>query len=281
MKVPFFCSIAGLALGLASGTAQAISLTGGLYVEDFNSMGPSGTVPPTDWVVVSTVAANPVNPLGLPSGPSANIGNNGYNAGRIAGNVGDGDRALGVYGGSVGDTRKIRATFTNNTGAAVNSFTLQYDLEVWYFRFGSALPASGGLGLRLNGVDLGATFDAAVTNASLPPTQPDVIGGAGEDGLWLNDPLTVLNVGGLVTPVVPIAAGASFTLEWDATELEPEPLGTNTSRRAVVSLDNVRINFGSTAPTAPAIPEPASILLGSMAIVPLLLRRRAAVGRLS
>lgn len=268
MKVPFFCSIAGLALGLASGTAQAISLTGGLYVEDFNSMGPSGTVPPTDWVVDPSGADNPPTALGLPTGPSANIGNNGYNAGRIAGNVGDGDRALGVYGGSVGDTRQIRSTFTNDTGSAVASFSLFYDLEIWYFRFGSASPRSGGFGLLLNGVDLGATFDAAATNATLDAALP------GGSGLWLTDPISVLNVGGIITPAVPIAPGASFTLTWDATQFEPEPAAGN-SRQAVVGLDNVRINFGSTAPPTAAIPEPASMVLGSMTILPLFMRRRA------
>jgi len=258
--------LAGLMLGTAQQASAVIMLNGGVYVEDFDSMGVGGTTPPTGWVVQPSAGTNPANALGLPSAPdvtAGGIGNNGYNAGVNTGS----DRALGVFGGAVGDVKQVRATFTNNTGAAVSSFDLSYDLETWYWRFDSATPRGAGFNLQYIGADgtedMGASFDGAVTNAAVTVS----------GGVWLSTPTSLSNLGGTFSPLTPIAAGASFTLVWNARDGEPEPVSGN-SRHGVVSVNNFSIDFGQGSSNQPTIPEPATAGLALLGLGALGARRR-------
>lgn len=244
-----------------SGAARgAVSLPGGVYVENFDSMGPSGTVPPTDWTVTSSAGTNPPNPLGLPSSTVGGIANNGYNAGQVAGNAGDADRALGVFGGATGDPRQVSATFVNNSAGPVSSFDVTYDIEAWYFRFNSDSPRSGGFNLNVitgaGSVDAGTT-DGAVTNATVT-----------EGATWLSTPVSLTGLGGTVTLATPIGVGESFTLQWNATVGEPEPAGAANSRHTVIAVDNVALDFGE------PIPEPGAAALIALAGAGFLVRRR-------
>lgn len=255
----------GACLVLLPGPAlAAISLPGGLITEDFDSMGATGTAPPTDWVVNSSAGSNPPNALGLPTNsgiPSGGIANNGYNGGLSVGMTGDGDRALGVYGGAVGDTKQVMATFQNDTASPVSSFDLTYDMEVWYWRFMATTPRSAGFNLRIDTgsgpQDVGGTFDAAVTNVN------NFFG----DAVWLPVPDSITGIGGTIdlaalnagngNIAAAINPGQQFTLVWDATVGEPEPLGGD-SRHGVVSVDNLSIDFGEAGgPPPPPPPPPA------------------------
>ncbi len=258
-----FLVCAVLVLSMCS-VATAINLTGGIHTEDFDSMGTGGTAPPTDWTAASSAGSNPPSALGLPSAAIGGIGNNGYNAGTVGG----ADRALGVYGGASGDTRFISATFTNQTGSAVSTFDVNYDLETWYWRFADAANGGNDRSAGFNLVidtgsgfrDVGPTFDTAVTNAGVTT----------DGGVWLNSPTSSAGIGGTIdlaalnagdaNIAASIAPGGTFSLGWNATSSEPEPLGSGASRHGVVSVDNFSIDFNGGMPPPPP-PVGANILV--------------------
>src|SRR5215216_4405323 len=107
-----------------------ISLTGGTYLQDFNTLASSGTsgTLPAGW-------------LFLESGTNANAL---YTAGTGSSNTGDtysfgssgnSERSFGgLLSGSL--TPTIGASFVNNTGSTLSSFTISYTGEQW--RLGTA-----------------------------------------------------------------------------------------------------------------------------------------------
>ena len=66
-NIAIICLVAVLSLVAISspGFAQ-ISLTGGVYSENFDGMSTAGTVPPANWTVTSSAGPEPGNAPGMP-----------------------------------------------------------------------------------------------------------------------------------------------------------------------------------------------------------------------
>jgi hypothetical protein len=123
-----FILMSGMAMCLAIRVQAAISYTGGLYSQDFNIMGPTGTTTPTGWFVGSgpgiAVTGTTVTP---------DIGNNTtpghYNYG-VGGTNPVTDRALGSKNDS-GQQLDTEVDFVNNTGLTLTTFAINYTGEEW------------------------------------------------------------------------------------------------------------------------------------------------------
>lgn len=113
-----------LCLSLCS-LGQTISLTGGAYTQDFNTLANSGTSStlPAGWFFVETGTNN--NGLYTANNGGSNSGDTySYGTGTNA------DRAFGgLQSGSLVPT--IGAGFTNNTGSTVTSLLISYTGEQW------------------------------------------------------------------------------------------------------------------------------------------------------
>jgi hypothetical protein len=123
-----------------------VSITSGLYSQNFDGMGPSGQVPPNapppGWMThtagtTTTAGCNPGpgKVLGLPNAMCdvtvGGISNGGYNAGLHDA----ADRALGFFAGSTGDARTMELSMRNDTATDLNSMVVIFDIEGWYARF--------------------------------------------------------------------------------------------------------------------------------------------------
>jgi hypothetical protein len=186
----------------ANTNAQTISLTGGTYSQDFNTLaitGTSGTVP-AGWLFSET-------------GTNANTF---YTAGTGSGNAGDTysfgaasntERAFGgLQSGSLNPT--IGAGFTNNTGGTVTSLDISYTGEQW--RLG-ALARTDRIDFQysLNATSLstGAWTDINTLDFTSPTTGPTVgllNGNAAANRASLSFTITGLS----------IANGATFYIRW-------------------------------------------------------------------
>lgn len=137
--------LAAVALFVAAGTAQAVSLNAGGYTQNFDAMGTSGTAAPEGWSVLvgntgtsnstwtTTIPGNGSNSvatminapgaLTATSNPSG-TNNKGFNAAYASGNTAD--RVLATsptsYSGSA-----LQLALTNNTGGSFNQITISYD----------------------------------------------------------------------------------------------------------------------------------------------------------
>jgi methionine-rich copper-binding protein CopC len=125
MKKIFLACLA--ALSLNSANAQ-VNLTSNTYTQDFNALDttttPSGNLP-TGWFIYEKGTSAAVDQLYVGSAGASGTGNV-YSYG----SAGSNDRALGsVTSGT--NAPKYGVAFTNNTGAAITSFTINFTLEQW------------------------------------------------------------------------------------------------------------------------------------------------------
>jgi hypothetical protein len=244
MSKQFFAVVLATAAGVAAmaGSAQAVSFTGS-YSENFNSMGTTGTTPPTDWLVytgasgsnnstwTTTIPAAGVAAMVQTTGaltaittPTAN-NNNGYNAAASAGATSD--RVLATAPTTVSGSA-LQLKLTNNTGNALSDLLISYDTV----RYTVASAAN-----ELPGYWLFYSLNNTTwTNvASLNPTIATVPNTVG-----------VTPTSGSFSFSAPVANGADFYLRWvddNAVQSSPDQ---------IIGLNNVSLS-------ASAIPTPAML----------------------
>ncbi len=228
----------------------------GAVVENFDSMGPTGTQAPgngehTFWSVNVSNTERATNLFVANTFPA----NGGFNGGPWA--PPETDRALGVYAGAVGDNpRSMTMMITNLTGADLTRFLFQFDVEVWIVR-NSGPQRYGGIqaSFSADGVnwrDLGNAFEAVF---QYPNTAED-----SSANYWVNgnDPAnSARNVGGWVENVN-VPAGQVFYIRFDAhgaTLTDPDGTGPYANRQIGVAVDNIRVEAeGGVAPPEVIIP---------------------------
>ena len=262
--------IAIVCLGLANlAGAAGIFGAGGLYTENFDSIGSLGTTPPPNW---TSGNYNPyLNRQLLDSSPSAvnndalfvDDGSDGtkgrsYNYGT----TGAADRAIGhIPTTSYGDGG-LQVAIENNTGVPITTFDIQYTGEQWrdYQGTASTKPerlrvyisnANNGGYIYLPNLDFNAPQDNGL-NAALD-------GNAAANRTVLSDTVSLAGIG---YPGGAIAPGASFYLTW-------HDWNDNAANDHALAVDDVSV----------VVPEPSSILLAVLGLIGLLgyawRRRRA------
>ena len=262
-KIVIAASVA-LAIG---GTAQAASLTSTGYSQNFDGMG-TGTTLPTDWTAWSiTTGANGHTQweTSIPAGDvgggtqmtsvtamtdtaivnSTKSATSVYNMADAT--VGTSNRALSTS--STGnDGIALQLNLTNNTGSAINSLNISYNIKKYT---DGALQSSLTSGLpnneELPGYQLFysinggaytnvAQFNPVASNVANPNNQPVIpVGTVVANGA--NPPVdyTVTNVSGTVTLAQAAAAGQTLTFRW------VDDNAVNISPDQVIGLDDVNI----------------------------------------
>jgi autotransporter-associated beta strand protein len=213
-------------------TQAQISLTGGIYTETF-TIGATATAPlplgylmtaPGDTSVSWLDGTNLTATTTQASTGSPNAG------GRY--NWGDGatvtDRAIGfMTSGSYAEPNSILAAFTNDTGLAIGSIALSFDLE--RYRINTA-GLTNNLYFSLDGSTWGSSFDVATwtTGSNAHDFTPTL----GEGSLQQR----TVNLSSLS-----IGVGATFYLRWEFDATAP-------ANSQGVGLDNVSMTFGAPVP---------------------------------
>ena len=257
-------AMAGL---FAAGTAQAVSLTGAGYTQNFDSMGAAGTAPPTDWVVYTgnsgtsnttwgtatsgAITANGANsvatmiaaatPLTAITSPTA-TNNNGYNAALDASSLTD--RVLATSPTTVSGAG-LQLTLTNNTGAALSGLTLSFDTV----RFTAATSVN-----EIPGYWLFYSLDGS-TWANVSSLNPTIA--------TVPTPVGVTATSGSFYFSASVAPGAAFSLRW------VDDNAAQTSPDQIIGLNNVTVS---------AVPEPGAVtmmLAGLAVMLSVATRRRS------
>ena len=268
-SAPFTFTVAALATGAHTFTAKAtdndagtttssvVNVTGDpamwAYSQNFDSMGTSGTTPPSGWSMrigttsssgnavwtdsngilaagVATLAAN-ANALTATTTPSAN-NNNGYNAAASAGNTSN--RVLATAPTTF-EGIAAQLSLTNGSGAALSAIRIGYDI-IRYTAVGTANELPGYW--LFYSLDNGTTW----TNASvLNPTLANVPNTAGTTTV----PTTTVALSGTW------AANTTILFRW------VDDNAVATSPDQIIGLDNVSITVPQAAPTV-ALTAPAN-----------------------
>ncbi len=245
--------LGGLAIAAAMSAAcgaNAASLTDAGYLQDFDSMGTTGTAPPADWSVFTgpsgtsnttwstSIPASGVaaliptsGPLTATNAPTA-TNNNGYNAALSASATSD--RVLATSPTQVSGAA-LQVTMTNDTGAALTGLDLGYDTV----RFTSVSTAN-----ELPGYWLFYSLDGTNwTNVTaLNPTiatVPNTVGVTAASGSF--------NFSSAVS------TGSTFELRW------VDDNAVQTSPDQIIGLNNVSI---SAVPLPATLPLFTSVLAG-------------------
>lgn len=198
-----------LVLSLAAGaaSAQAISLTGAAYTQDFNSLSntagsTTNTTLPAGWLATETGGGARDNEQYAVDTGASNTGDT-YSYGAAAA----ADRALGsLRSGTL--IASYGACFTNNTGGAITSFTVAYTGEQW--RLGTAARTDRldfQYSLDAGNLTTGTWVDQNLLDFSTPNTATT---GAKDGNAAGNRTAISAEVTG-----VSIAAGSSFCLRWN------------------------------------------------------------------
>ena len=181
---------------------EFIDYIGSSFVEDFDSMGVSGTFTPTGWYVGGALPATSASVTAGDGTAQANAAVLGWNYG-IAGASPVTDRALGTA--PTGADRNIVVRIRNNTVNNITAFEIGFDGEVWR-------NYTNVFGTLTNYVsyDLGATWIPTTFDFAQPfaPAQPD----AALDG---NGPGNgTSGIGGPITPPSPVPPGGVIYIRW-------------------------------------------------------------------
>ena len=228
----------GLLASLA-GAASAVSLGPSGYSENFNSMGTTGTTPPADWTMWTFAGSNTTWAASIPVAamsagtqvtPPAALGvftqnvttptlgstnNNGLNLGFSTNTA---DRALGTSPTTVAGTA-IQLFLTNNTGAALNSITVSYDIEIGSIWQNNELP-----GYRFFYTTAGVTGTwFAVASLDSVVTSANTVGSS------VTVSATITFAGG------PVADGSNIWLRW------VDDNAAQTSPDQIYGIDNVSV----------------------------------------
>ncbi len=174
---------ASASLSITAASATQIYYTGGIYLQDFNSLPSSGsyTFSVTGAAVVP-VAASPINAANaggwafsnygsLSSAAKFAVGNGGSTAGAVYsfGSTGSTDRALGSLSSGSAVSR-FGATFVNNTGQTINQLTISYTGEQWRRGSAAANKLTFEYGVGATDINTGAFTAVTALNFTAPIT---------------------------------------------------------------------------------------------------------------
>lgn len=253
--------VASAALVAAMSAQAAVSVTSAAftYAESFDSLSSTVTSPATNvaWTNDSTLAGWSLFRASGTVAYQAGTGSSNTGAIYSFGSANASDRALGsVASGSTG-TINYALALTNNTGSALNSFTLRFDGEQWR---NGGVAAVHSLTVQYG---FGATY-AAVGSSW-------VTAGAGFDFASLVNTTTAAAVDGNVagkasglggTIATNWSAGDTLWIRW--TDID------NTGSDHGLAIDNVSLSVTA------AVPEPSTyaMLLAGLGAVGFMARRR-------
>lgn len=257
--------VAAVALAAVASAQATVSVTSSAltYSQSFNSLSAAGTT--NAWLNDSTIVGWSLFNAGavLTSLTNYRASTGTDTTGSIYSFGDSAERALGsvASGGATATNPTIALALTNNTGAALNSFTLNYDGEQWR-NGGNSSQAAHKLTVQYG---FGSSF-SAVTNwttagLAFDFTSPVTTATAGlVNG---NTAGLVANLGGTVA--TNWAAGDTLWIRWNDVNDGGNDHG--------LAIDNVNVTF-----TAAAVPEPTTyaLLLAGLGAVGFIARRRRA-----
>lgn len=288
------CGAAALFTG-SSAFAQA-SLSAAGYTQNFSSMGATGTTAPTGWSVVSeagshyTFSPNVANEYtdgnaaqnenftagaltteSTLSTSASYDGAEGINFSNTLATTqnGEGSQSLGSNPSGTAGTI-LELSLTNNTGSAISSINLSYDIDRFtaitntrdipsgyantgveefpgYHLFYNLTPSNNATWVDVTALDPTVNMGTVAGAVNVPDTVGITV-----------VPTTTVSLGGSV------ANGSTFALAWfDDNAISPSP-------DQAIGLNNVVVS-------AAAVPEPSSIALGlvAMSLAAVMIRRRS------
>lgn len=265
---PHLKTLGGLVLLALAGASQAADLSAAGYVQNFDSMGSSGTAAPAGWSVLNgasgtsnstwttsipangsdsvatmVAAAGALTATTTPSGSN----NNGFNAASSAANTAD--RLLATSPTTVSGMA-LQLSLTNQTGVSFDQLTLGYDTQ--RYTVASTVNELPGYAVffSLDGSSWNAVASLSPTIASLPNTVG--VSSISQASVSLG---------------ASVAAGQQLYLRW------VDDNARQTSPDQILGLNNV-----SVMAKVSAVPEPSSyaLLLAGVGALALLRRPRTA-----
>lgn len=217
-------SCASVLVVIMSAGAASADVT--LRTETFDSIGPSGTSPPTGWTIgrfspavnresggnlggngLTVVSDSPVLVVDDGSGTGSSNGLS-YNYGT----TGAADRALGNIPKTTNGDRIIQVAITNNSGLSLRTITLTYTGEQWHR--GESKSDSGPEKLRVYYSATSATSGFVSMGSSFEFTAPQNLSGQPQAALDGNAAANRTVISGTYTPATPIANGTTFYIRW-------------------------------------------------------------------
>lgn len=248
------CQLVAVLLLLLAHRAIAQVGFNGSYSQNFDSMGPTGTVPPTGWSFFGALGGGNATWTNVTGIPAASVGggtlNNtltattafttssntaGYN---FALPASTGDRAIGTSPTS-GQGLVLQLALSNSTGSAISAIRIRYDIRRFTAPAANQLPGYG-LFYSVNG---GTTWQNA---GALNPTL------TGPAGVIVPSTTGVTTVPATAVSLAsPWTAGTQLLLRWvddNAAETSPDQ---------ILGLDNVVIDIPVGQPPTVAITSPA------------------------
>lgn len=240
------------------------------YTQSFDGMGiplssPTPSNLPVDFRQDTLSGVRTVGTYGSASAQTLRVGganvptnaaNGSYNFGAGTTTLGDADRAPGfISSGTATQSGNLYAQMVNNTGSALSSFTISYDVEK--YRNGSN-PA----GFR---VQLFYSLDGLVWTNAGPDFLTSFTPDANNNGFAVAPGATQSVVSKNLT--VSVANGANFFLAWNYSVVS----GSTTTNAQALAIDNVSI-LGSAAvaptnPTGIGTANPNSVLAGENTVL--------------
>jgi hypothetical protein len=255
---------------LSNSAASAQVLFTGIYSQNFDSMGTTGTVAPAGWSVFSEAGSHDTfSPIGNPNGtgvtpnltagaltaePTLSAGAATTQKGLIGYNFGttstSTDRALGTSPSGNAATI-LELNLTNTSGSAVSSLNVSYDIDRFTVTTAnnSAYNSSPTVGVEENpGYQLSYSLDGGTTWTNVSALNPTL---SGPGGVVVPNTVGVTSVTNAAVSLGSAwAAGSNLELAWiDDNAQSPSP-------DQLIGLNNV---------TIAAAPEPSSIAMGLIA----------------
>ncbi len=213
-----------------------ITVTGLPYIEDFDSMGASGTTAPYGWYVGIGTGAISGKTVLVGDGGSNSRGN--YNFG----STGQSDRALGSLAGD-GLTRNTEARFVNWSGLYLAALQIRYTGEQWRRGGNNSVNNQLVLQFSTNGSSFTPLGESFNFNTPLDAGRSSALDG--------NAPASrVTGLGGTFIPPDLIGPGEVFYLRWS----DPDDPGFDHG----IALDDLVLEFVLTNPPPRFTVQPAS-----------------------